>query len=453
MVLANRLSVSLLLLGLGACNESLFDAHLGGKDASVGPPGPDGAPLCPEPCKGDAVGEFSGDMQGGSNMHWTYRSDSRAASGADYADMVKGSLGSDLTGWIANGTPAAGIASCNDSPGAIACKGLQDHLLFRTTTQGGDARDPVLSFTVPESGVYRLTGQYRLPDGGTAGVEQRLLVSRNARHDFLFVDSFKPSLTPGSFDLEVEAALGDHLLVETSPLDSGATSPVGMRFFASRADPAFPGKCQTAATFDGADEATALKDRCKGFQWINSGTLPVPSVSPELGSARQLKYGTYLQGSAVIDRSGDFTVQFWFKDAPSESVRFKSIYADEECSVGGGMWLTVYDNDGVMKWDFAWMYHSSIDWCNASLESLNWTMPIDFDNWHFYRVSRSKADEMMRVCVDGKEVAATNLPADLNLTGVDVPFLGKNSSFGAAEGTGFIDDFRAFKRALPCSAP
>ena len=443
-----------LALAASACDESLFDAHVGGKDGGAGG---DATSLCPAPCVGDAVHEFSAATQGGTSARWRYRSDGRAENGADYADMTAGVVVPGLSGRVSSGTPAAAIGRCDDDATASACSGLADHLLVLPTQTGAGARDPVLVFTVPEAGVYRLTGRYRIPDGGTAGVMQNLLVSRNARHDYLFVQGYSPSLTPGSFDLEVEAALGDQLMIHAVPLQAGAASPLGVRFFASRAETVFPGRCQYAATFEGEAAGEQLRDRCTGSAWTNVGGTPVPSASPELGTAWQLGVGDHVDGhGGVIDRSGDFTVQFWFKDLPPEgggNPPFESIFSDYDCAAQGGMWLTVQDWDPPENnWDLIWAYHDTlINWCPDNYERIRWTQELDFTRWHFYRIVRSTADDTLRVCVDGVEVGQAEVPGDLDLTGDDAPFLGKDEVFGTLT-TGIIDDFRAFTRALPCDA-
>jgi hypothetical protein len=454
MVVVRKLALAGLLVA-SACDQSLFDSSVGDQvDGSVAG-GADASVLCPSPCVGDAVGEFSRTMQGGSSQHWGYRADQRAENGAVYLDMVASTVAAEVPGWASQGTPAAGIASCNDAPGATVCAGLADYLIVEPTVQGGDARDPVLSFAVPASGVYHLTGSYRLPEGGATGVDQRLVLSRNARRDVLLVDTFTPSQTPGLFDVQIEAAAGDRLLLMDTPAASGAASPLGVRFFASLVSTPLPGLCQYTASFDGGDEPARLKDRCQGFQWIDDGTLSVPSVSPELGTARQIDYGKHLQGVDAIDRSGDFTIQFWFKDQPVPATapeRNESLFADHACGAKG-IWLTLYDGGGENNWDLA--LYDTADWClNDPLKRIKWTQDVEFDKWHFVRIVRSTSQGTMRVCVDGQQVGDTlNVPPADDLTASTPPYLGMGGIEGAADTSGIIDDFRAFRRALPCEAP
>jgi hypothetical protein len=456
MVVVRKLALAGLVV-VSACNQSLFDSSVGEHGTiDGGGAGADASVLCPEPCVGDAVGEFSPTMQGGTSNHWGYRADERADNAAVYTDLVASTVAAEVPGWASQGTPAAGIASCNDAPpGSTACSGLADYLLFEPTALGGDARDPVLSFTVPTSGVYHLTGSYRLPDGGATGVDQRLVLSRNARRDVLLADSFTPAQTPASFDVQLEAAAGDRLLLMDTPAASGAASPLGVRFFASLVSTPLPGLCEYTATFDGSDEAARLKDRCQGFQWIDDGTLSVPSVSPELGTARQIDYGKHLQGVDAIDRSGDFTIQFWFKDQPVPDTapeRNESLFADHACDAKG-MWLTVYDGGIENNWDLA--LYDTTDWCATDAKKhITWTQDVEYDNWHFVRIVRSTSAGTMRVCVDGQQVGTpVSIPAADDLTASTPPYLGMGGSEGAADTSGIIDDFRAFKRALPCEAP
>jgi hypothetical protein len=452
-----RASLVVALLAAAGCDQSLFDSNTGDDDQADGAVagGADASVLCPAPCVGDAVGEFSRTTQGGTTQHWGYRADQRADNGAVYMDLVASTVATEVPGWASQGTPPAGIASCNDAPGASVCAGLADYLLFEPSVQGGDARDPVLSFAVPESGVYHLTGSYRLPEGGATGVDQQLVLSRNARRDVLLVDRFTPSQTPGMFDVQIEAAAGDRLLLMDTPAASGAASPIGVRFFASLVSTPLPGLCEYTATFDGADEAARLKDRCQGFQWVDDGTMSVPSVSPELGTARLIDYGKHLQGVGKLDRSGDFTIQFWFKDQPvpdNALERPESVFADHACDAKG-IWLTVYDGGGENNWDLA--LYDREDWCFTDVhQTIKWTQEVEFDAWHFVRLVRSTSEGTFRVCVDGQPVGTPlAIGASEDLTASTPPYLGMGGSEGAADTSGIIDDFRAFQRALPCEAP
>jgi hypothetical protein len=454
MVLLRRIALAGLLLGAG-CNQSLFDEHVdegGTADAAVAG-GADASTLCPEPCVGDAVGDFSATTQG---PVWGYRTDLRDDTGTKYADLMAGDIAVDLNGWLTNASTVSGIASCKAVPSAPGCAGLADHLLFLPAPKTAGT-DPTLSFTVPSDGVYRVSGSYRLPDGVPAGAQTYVELARNARRDYVYLDALVPAVAPQTFDLDVEAAAGDRLLLTVAPAASGTPAALGVQMYVSRSATGLPGQCQAGASFDGIDEPAQLKDHCLGSAWTNAGTTSVPGASPELGSARSLAYGTHLHGPTPLDRTGDFTIQFWFKDQAvpaSELVRPEPIFADDDCGAPG-FWLTVYDDGGPNNWNLR--TYDTTDWCNSDhhLPDITWTQDVEFDTWHFLRIVRSTAEGTLRMCVDGKPVGtAVDVPASLDLTSAVGPYLGaEGPDGGPGLASGIIDDFRAFKRALPCEGP
>jgi hypothetical protein len=452
-----RAVLLLLVVFAAACDQSLFDAHVdevdaGGADA--------GGPLCPGTCVGDAFADY-GSAQGGANGRWHYLADRRATNGVDRADLTPGTPLAGASGWVSDGTPAAGVLACT---GAVAdlpvCAGLDRYLVLVPSQVGAGRRDPVLAFTVPTTGRFHVTGQVRLPDSGATGVMQDFTLSRNGRLDYVYLDTFSPSLTPRSFDLDVFAVAGDVLLLSTVPHGPGVASPVGVRFFVSEGE-AGAGTCAYTARLDETDFGAGAADPCAGAPWTALGIDAVEPVAPSYGHAAGMAIGDYLQGKAgPIDRSGDFTLQFWFKDAPDTSGGnpiFEVVYGDIQCQAQGGLWVNVRDEGeeiGSADWDLSWAYHDEeYNWCVAAFERLTWTAQVDYDVWHFLRIVRSTAEERLRVCVDGAEVASSPVGGELDLTGVDPPYLGKDGNFEPEDGgntTGAYDDFRAFSVALPC---
>jgi hypothetical protein len=451
------LRIALLALLLAGCKESLFDERVDQGDDVDGeidgapPPPIDASPnsLCPTPCVGDAFAEFSADQQGGTSGHWRYRADRRADNGLDYADLGKGVVVGGVSGWLGTGSPAPGVATCAGASDP-ACNGLADRLLLLPST----TTDTTLAWTAPQSGKYRVNGSLRIADGAAAGAQEKLLIARNGRHDTLHNELFTPAVVPHGFDLEIELVTGDQLLFTVKPVGAGALTPLGLHLWISGGS-GFPGECTHALTFEGANDEEQLEDKCNGDAWDNDGTTSTESLAAPLGKARKLLYGQFLAAtnSAGIERGGDFTIQFWFKndEGGDEGVNLEPIYSDFDCQSQGGLWLDV-NLDG--DFEILYLFHEpGADYCfQLDAPRFGWSGKFTDEEWHFYRLVRSTAAGELTVCIDGEEIASTSIPANANMNSSERPHLGKNSSFGAAQTSGVYDDFRAFTRALPCES-
>ena len=452
-----------LALAAAACNQSLFDSNTegsadGGPGGGGAAPGEDGAPdsdggtpgedasppasSCPAPCVGDAFAEFSG-AQGGSSGQWSYLGDLGAPNGAEYGELTFGEW-NGLDAWTI-GKDGPVIASCRDSTASL-CAGLSEAVLLAPSS--GAAR-PALSFRVPETAGIRLSGAVRVADGEAVDVPVDLIVSRAGRHDVILARRLRTSIEERGFEAVVPGIEGDEIVVSVASAEP--TPPIGLRLFFTAIDEgegAFPGSCQAAARFDPADPlvdgcrgATILDLQAEGSPPGTGPTVPGPAPSDRLGDARVFAEGQFLAlGNSPLDYSGDFTVQFWARMDEPPLARGTTAYSDFDGD-SGGVWFNVSDESPTA--DFC-RFEPSED----ALLCLTATRPTDA-SWHFWRIVRSTADETLRLCADGSELARTPLPADRNLTGFVQPLLGKYA-FEYAYYTGSLDEVRVFSEALPC---
>lgn len=192
MALTIRLASAFLVSALAAgCNQSLFDANLGGdpdgggggRDSGGGRDGGDerdGAPpvrpdagvndagrmdmpdarvpgVCPEPCAGDAYTDFDG-TSGGSNGLWRYVEvnasyESVAMSNASYP----GATG----GWIGMADPPSGIAYCTMTSEELPCGDRANTLVFIIPATAPTS--PGVGWTAPMPGNYQVTVDWAFP--------------------------------------------------------------------------------------------------------------------------------------------------------------------------------------------------------------------------------------------------------------------------------------------------
>jgi hypothetical protein len=456
-----RRSALLLVVALASCNESLFDANVGG-DAGPGGGGGDAAPggdagpgerVCPEGCQGDPVEDFDV-VQGGKNGRWLYSADNGGPTGVDHAPLESGTY-EGVEAWVGPGGGPPAIVPCPVGGTSEICSGVEGSLLLVPSPAAG--ADPVLEFVPPANGTYRLAGSFRIPAGAEGGLAQRLLFSRNSRNDLLLRENFATSTTAGSFSFDVEALAGDAILLTLLPNSADAPVPVAFDFFVTlvaAGDAAFPGACQFAATFDDPDP---LVDRCSTATLLNLNngaggeSVDVPSVNERHGRARELAMGQFLRSTgSSMDYSGDFTVQFWLKLVEPQPFSTATAIADWNCVPNGG--LSTFFNHGESAFSevcYMWKEGSVADCADAPGNCINFNRPKDGD-WHFYRISRESGG-MLRVCVDGVLVASDGSPGAFDMSSDEAPHIGRNVTYNPAYTDGAIDDVRIFKRALPCA--
>lgn len=450
-------ALALLLVAALGCNQSLFDSNPDERDAGDGgddgddgvdPDGgvePDAAPVstCPEPCLGDALADFS-DQQGGSNQRWFYLYDLGSPNGADYDELAYATW-NGLDAWVVgNGGPA--IASCRGQQ-APECLGLDDFVLL---VPGADRQRPALTYRVPETATYRLSGAIRGADGGPLDVPVQVLVSRAGRHDALAVSRIRTSESEAPLAALVPAIAGDEITVSIG--SDQPAPPLGVRVFFTRIDgggDVFPGSCQVALRFDPDDP---LGEACRGatVMDLNDGIgLPGtssegPGPSARLGDGREFAEAQYLVvGGSPLDRSGDFTVQFWARI--TEPPGFASaLFADWNDAVRGGIAVSLDDGVGYL----CHMENGSVP---SEQDCAQTERPAD-NAWHFWRVVRSRSGTTgtLQLCIDGSERLQIPLSPDANLTGDEPPHLARNVVYNPATFAGSLDEVRVFGEALPC---
>lgn len=435
---------------LFACNQSLFDSHPGDGDGGAG--GGDGGgggdgsvPVsdCPEPCAGDAVADF-GEAQGGGN--WYYLRDLGSANGADIEELAFDTW-SGIPAWSA-GADGAAIANCSGETGQV-CAGLDGFLLL--VPGPGDER-PALTFRAPETATYRITGAARIADGGPGDVAVQLLVSRAGRHDAIAVQPIRTSESEVGIAATVPALQGDEISLSISSEDG--VPPIGVRLFFTRVDSgadAFPGSCQLALRFDG----DSLAEGCREVPIMDPGdsaTTAGAAPNARLGDARVFAgntsgTGPYLKlGSAPMNYSGDFTIQFWVKwtePQPSFDVVPFADVSDIASTTHGGQRIDRFSEDAG---DFNICYYTRdlADWL-----CIDGVMPTDAD-WHFWRIVRSTGTGDYQLCIDGAEVTSTTIPANADMTSDEAPRLGRLIDFQPPYFAGSFDEVRIFQEALPC---
>jgi Concanavalin A-like lectin/glucanases superfamily len=464
-----RLAAPLLFSVLCACNQSLFDENVGDEDPGVGDDGEDGGtatdddggdgddgevppPGCPEPCQGDPVTDFTLE-QGGANDRWLYLQDLGEANGAGFEELAPGTYqGADA--WVVEDDAGPAIVNCAGDAAADVCAGAAESLVLVPGAE--EATDPVLAFRPPDSGTYRLAGQFRLPDGVEGGTPREVLVSRNARHDVLFRTSFLTSTEPAPLEVDVEALAGDTILLILPPTDG---APIAFDFAVTLLGgegEIFPGRCMFAATF-GEDP---LRDQCGGVELLDlddeiekpptDPSTEGPSLNQLYGTARVLAPGRYLASDGPpMDYRGDFTIQFWVQlvdPQPFDPVPF----ADWNQAVSGGVSFFFDEKEPFIESCFFWDSGAPPEESSACINGA----PARDGAWHFYRLSRDAEAGMISLCVDGVMEDASAGPGDFDMTSDEAPYMGRNVVYNPAYFSGGIDDVRVFRRALPCaSAP
>lgn len=468
-VLSLAVCTAALALAAG-CNQSLFDSDPGdddhrdasagsddgdadgsdddsGGDADAGVPEPDAAPVavCPAPCSGDAFDEFA-TIQGD---RWNYLADVGATNGIAYEPMTYRDFGG-LQAWAADSEVGPAIATCGgenaDDP---ACAGLDGFVLMIPGGPGGDRAS--LSFRVPETAGYRLSGAMRVASGGAVDVPVTLIVSRVGRHDAISVRTPRTSEDEVALDAVFPGIQGEEILVTVGSDEE--LPPIGLRVFFTRIDEgedAFPTRCQVAVRFD---EGAPLEDDCRGAMVENlnddigpAGTsVPGPGPSERLGQGRVLSEGQYLAvGNSPLDYSGDFTIQFWAQTFPPNFTA--TAYADWNDAVRGGVAMSIdYDDNRIVY--VCRMENGSVAGDDDCVQAMR---PSDAE-WHFWRAVRSKTSSTFTLCIDGQEIVRIPVPAGADLTSDEPPRLGRNVVYNPAYFNGSLDEVRVFSEALPCT--
>jgi hypothetical protein len=256
MALTIRLASAFLVSALAAgCNQSLFDANLGGDDpagdgGNTDPDGGDGrdsggrdgAPpirpdarvtdagridipdaripgICPEPCAGDAYADFDG-TSGGSNGLWRY-----VEVNASYqaVAMSSASYPGAAGGWIGMANPASGIAYCTVSGDQLPCGDQDNTLVFIIPATA--PTNPGVGWTAPMPGDYQLTVDWTFPS--TAPTTSNLFyIIRGASAPY----EFSTDARPGTFAAMITLAQGETVTL-TAFADTSTSTSLAVNFY------------------------------------------------------------------------------------------------------------------------------------------------------------------------------------------------------------------------------
>lgn len=443
MVLIRRI----ILVGLvvAGCSESLFDAHGPGTGTGTGS-GSDIPSACPNQCLADAAADFDG-TTGGKGNHWAYLEDHRDRS---WAAMTTGPA-MTLTGATADNH----ITTCAAKPSATACQALPGALLVSTAGKTTPA-DPVIAFTATSNAVLKITIKAAVPAGGD---EQQIRIYRHSREDALYTGK---AVGGGTLEqaITLDAIAGDRFLVAVAPIGAGATD-VALHVYISDTGMSFPSTCQVALPFIAANGNT-VDNVCGAdftyYKYNDTGAdTPMPPVLPtsggpfaELGSVADVADGTYFRGASVLDKSQDFTLQFWVRlrtppVGQAGAWPFCDIDFDSIDTVGGlGVLFTTDSPPQIDVNSF-----SSVSGNTAFAAEAISAYPAD-GGWHFIRAVYTGGN--LRACLDGSFTTSTPVPASF-LKSSHKPSLGINefATEAGAHFDGLLDDVRVITGALPCN--
>lgn len=430
---------ALVLVTLAGCGQSLFDSR-GEGDGDGGNGGPDGpvASTCPAGCIGDAAADFDG-SPAGSTGRWRYLDDRRTRAWTAMTATGNVFTGSD---------PRNKITTCAEQPTAPACGELPGALLGST---GGatSAADPALEYTVETNDVIQLSVRVHVPSGSLA---QSVRIYRNSREDVLVTAPALPGITLDRA-ITLDALAGDRFLVALAPEANGATD-VAIQLFVNTTGAVFPSKCQLALDFSSAvgNDVDNLCGADLTYNDYSQTVEPVPPVLaagpfPELGQAADITADHYYKGTAILDRTGDSTIQMWVRHDALIDPYGAWVFSDEDLNSNGGLGAVIYTGSGnVRTLDIS----TCIDGNSSPLQFASESVPYPADQaWHFLRVTHTGGT--VSICIDGRKVGGFAAPA-ASLVSTFAPRFGKNVIWTPAGAffDGGIDDVRAFTTALAC---
>lgn len=458
------------------CSQSLFDANPGGggnpPDARDGIDDPDGSTgvvpdamihaTCPEPCVGDAVADFATDQSVGD---WSYREllpvpDFVPPPGEpDYPPqreleiMTYGPLGtSGLSAWTGTGDPAPAIASCTSDVTDERCEGVVQRLLLLPTTEAREAHHPALNWLSRETGIYRVSVDWRMSGKATPGAPGAMLLARNQEWDSLHYQPYASSTDVATFELEVDALQGDLISLVALAKDS-SSAPQGVNVFIT--DRRRNDQCQMAVRFLGGSTTGRYTDECSpGGSLVEAGTtntvLDNDRPPGAIGLPRVFGSGSYLlyDGSSPNDYSGSWTVQFWATlEAPANR---EWLLYDIDCNERGGVSVST---DGTSMSFAVASLDGETDYCGGAPGPHEISFPFApaAETWHFYRMVRDKDKGTLTVCVDGQKRGERALPADTEIGAATPLYVGHNPALPGAGFQGKLTDLRVYSRALPCT--
>jgi len=447
---------------LGACSASLFDSGSAAKedagvkfdarsiDASIVPDADLLAGVCEGDCVMDLVEDFS-TTQGTNGLR--YRADQRDSRGTDYADLVLSPTAFEgQQGWTSTDQPGPAIVRCADASSSPSCAGLEDYLLLAPGGAAAATQDAVLAFTLPETGSYRLQGQYRTPTGHPNVLGFRALFSRNARFDLTALNVLTPTAVAKPIEVELEGIAGDVFLFTLLSTGAASDAALAINFRLSRVPAADPGACQFATRL----ETNTPSDECTGavvtVEDSTGGGSPAPTSEasvPGLGLGLVLERGWFLQTTQAMDYSGDLSISFWGRhNNLASGIGEPSMVSNHASSQLGG--ILVY-MERVPRTIWGCVSFGGDGRC-VTLEVGQTS--LDLADWHYYRFVRDAQAKEISLCIDGQQTSEGTLAlpseaSDLSAP-TSVPLQVGNEDGAAPVFEGAIDDVRIFKRALPC---
>jgi hypothetical protein len=183
-------------------------------------------------------------------------------------------------------------------------------------------------------------------------------------------------------------------------------------------------------------------------------TEPVPPTLaagpfPEQGMAADITPDHYYKGGAILDRTGDTTIQMWVKHDVLVDPYGAWVFSDEDLNSGGGLGAVIYDAGGTVRSLDVVTCTCTGPPCNSPTFAIKTVgYPAD-GGWHFLRVTHTAGN--VNICLDGRKLGDFAAAAG-TLVSTFSPRLGKNVVWNPSGAffDGSIDDVRAFTTALPC---
>lgn len=418
------------------CRQSLFDAHIEGKDAPSHGDAPN-AQLCPAPCLGDSGGDFDGSATGKSGR-WRYLDDHRDRTWAPMTAMDGGFVGAN---------PANTIRSCEADTTADACQALPGALLVSTAGASTPA-DPAIEFTAEANRTIELQLSVHVPAGGFA---QTVRIYRNSREDALFTGTAEPNVTFIQ-TVRLDALAGDRFVVALAPPTLGQPG-IAVQLHVVGPNVAFPTECQLAVSFSAlvggkTENACSTNDLTAAHDSTPGTPAPALEMGPylELGQAAKFAQHNYYKAASALDRPGDVTVDLWVKLAALDAGATAWFFSERNLASngGGGVFASVDSTQATLELDAGTVF-TGVGVVQPVYVAF--TYPPG-QGWHFLRIVH-KADGLLKVCFDGTLQGSKMARGTLKPN--NPPFIGQDALLtDPAVFVGSIDDVRVLNTALPC---
>ncbi|HET9484633.1 MAG TPA: LamG-like jellyroll fold domain-containing protein, partial [Xanthomonadales bacterium] len=388
---------------------------------------------CTAPCVGDAGADFDSTPMG-KNGRWRYLEDRRNRTWTPMTPDAQGvMLGADTNN---------AITACKATSTESACTALPGALLV-SAAGAAAAADPAIELTAPMNQHVRISLKVHVPVSAPA---QTVRLYRNSREDVLFSGDAQPGMILET-SISIDALASDRILFALAP-SGAAVQYVGVQLFVSGTGMAFPQACQIALSFAAASGNT-VDNLCGGdftSTDYNAGAVP-PTLAagpfPEQGMAADIVPDRYYEGTNLVNRGGDTTLQFWMKhDGPTASAPWPYSDLDLDNVNPGGLGVVLIENNTKLE----------VNTCTSGnpLAFRGDSTPYPTDGaWHFVRIVHRGGN--VEVCLDGARKFTFAAPTGTLATKYK-PHLGRNVVWtpSGAFYDGGIDDVRVFGAALPC---